>query len=384
MLEIFYLGSAFFALLTIYLLLFKEGAIRSYADYILAIYFIFQVWCIVIYLLVYSGLINNMPHLYKTAGPISFVTPALVYLYVRAVLYNQRISIKDWPHFIPFIIIFFNYLPFYSMPINEKSSMVANIVNDISNTYKFQIGIIPEYLIYILLPLLVTFYVFIQWKLILNYKITNLEPIFQKQIDAVVKWLKINTWASTFFVIGYILLIIGANTIPHFFATSISKIIISLSLALAFFVISVHLLVHQNVLLGLPFVKYKEANLFVKDNYAKEIATINSYFIENQPFLINNLTIAQLSVMLSMSPKELSYIINNYYEVRFSDFLNKFRVEYITNKFNEIYLNNYTIESLAKESGFSSMPSFYRAFNKIHNCTPSEFLNTYNADVINR
>ena len=60
--------------------------------------------------------------------------------------------------------------------------------------------------------------------------------------------------------------------------------------------------------------------------------------------------------------------------MRFTDLLNTYRINHITDKINVNNLKNYTIESLAIESGFSSMPSFYRAFNKMHHCTPTEFL----------
>jgi hypothetical protein len=103
MFEIFYLGSIFTAFATIYLLLFKENAIRSYADYLLSFYFIFIIWTAVLYLLLYEGQIINYPYLYKTAAPINFIIMPIGYLYVRSILYNEkRFTINDIWHFIPF------------------------------------------------------------------------------------------------------------------------------------------------------------------------------------------------------------------------------------------------------------------------------------------
>jgi hypothetical protein len=90
MVEILYIGGIFFSLVTVYLLLFKENAYRSYPDYVLASYFIVAMAGITVYLLVYSGLINKVPHLYKTTGPLNFLTPVLSYFYVRGVLYNEK------------------------------------------------------------------------------------------------------------------------------------------------------------------------------------------------------------------------------------------------------------------------------------------------------
>jgi AraC-like DNA-binding protein len=62
--------------------------------------------------------------------------------------------------------------------------------------------------------------------------------------------------------------------------------------------------------------------------------------------------------------------------MRFTDFVNKYRIDHIIENFNSNDINTYTLESLAKQSGFSSKSSFYRAFNKVHNCTPLEYFNS--------
>jgi hypothetical protein len=97
MFEVFYTGSIFCALITVYLLLFKEKVLRSYADIVLALFFLFEVWCVIIYLAIYYGWIVNTPNLYKTAAPINYLLPPLTYLYVRAVLFNEKkFSIKEF------------------------------------------------------------------------------------------------------------------------------------------------------------------------------------------------------------------------------------------------------------------------------------------------
>jgi hypothetical protein len=114
MYEIFYLGSIFCALVTIYLLLFKENALRSYPDYLLSLVYLLIIWTSIIYLSIYHGWIIHVPHIYKTAAPINFIVPPFTFLYVRAVLYNeQKFSKKDLWHFIPFGLIVINYFPFY-------------------------------------------------------------------------------------------------------------------------------------------------------------------------------------------------------------------------------------------------------------------------------
>jgi len=386
MVEVLYLGSIFCALLSVFLLLFKENAYKSYANYLLSTYFIFSIACIGVYLLVFTGLINKVPYLYKASGPLNYLTPILSYLYVRAVLYNEkRFTYKDLPHLIPFLILFVSYIPYYILPIAEKAIIVKSIVNDMSMADKYNFGFIPEKLFFIFIPIQTTYYVILQWRLLFQYKKSNKQIEVQNQLNIVIKWIKIFTSSSTVFVVGYFILIILALNVPSFFYTPAGMIIPGLCLSISFFIISSYLLINPYVLSGLPFIKYKEieSNLlenelrvvpFIKTDYSKEIKLIDDYFLEKQSFLRQGLNISMVAVELNIPVRDLSYIINNYYTVRFNDFVNKYRVEYILSKVGMAQLDIYTLEALSKEAGFSHKSSFYRAFKKIHNVAPLEYL----------
>jgi len=386
MVEVLYLGSIFCALLSVFLLLFKENAYKSYANYLLSIYFIFSVACIGVYLLVFTGLINKVPYLYKASGPLNYLTPVLSYLYVRAVLYNEkRFTYKDLPHLIPFIILFVSYIPYYILPIAEKAIIVKSIVNDMSKADKYNFGFIPEKLFFIFIPIQTTFYVILQWRLLFQYQKSNKQIEVQNQLNIVIKWIKIFTSSSSLFVIGYFILIILALNIPSFFYIPAGMIIPGLCLSISFFIISSHLLINPYVLSGLPFIKYKEIEsnqleneksevLFIETDYSNEIKLIDDYFIQKQSFLKQDLNISIVAVELNIPVRELSYIINNFYTTKFNDFVNKYRVDYILKKVGMSHLDIYTVEALSKEAGFSHKSSFYRAFKRIHNVSPSEYL----------
>ncbi len=385
MVEVFFLGSVFCAFLTVYLLLFKENALRSYSDYLLSATFLLQIWCVAIYLLVYSGWITHMPHMYKTAAPINYIIPPLSYLYVRAVLFNEKkFSIIDLSHFVLFILFFLNYIPFFLLPTYEKQLIVDATIKDMTLAYQYKAGLIPEYIGYILRPIQLAFYLFLQWRLVIKFKKYYASHTVEKQVKDVLKWLKVFTWSSTFFLIGFIALILFVVISKDFFTQGFISLIPGIIIALSFFVISIYLLIHPEVLTGLPFIQYKEIESalvvnqadkipFIRSDYNTEITKIDTYFKEKQPYLINNLSISQVSVILNIPVRDLSYIINNHYELRFNDFLNQYRIKHIVDNVIENSLDKYTIESIAKQAGFSSKTSFYRAFQKIHQCTPVEF-----------
>ena len=101
-------------LLSIYVLLFKKNALRSYSDYLLATFIFFQCWTAGAYVLVITGAVLEVPFFYKTAAPINFLIPPLGYLYVRSVLFNERKwTSLDLLHLLPFVIFLVSYLPFF-------------------------------------------------------------------------------------------------------------------------------------------------------------------------------------------------------------------------------------------------------------------------------
>jgi len=386
MLQILFLGSLFSSLLTIYILVLKRDAIKSYADYLLTVFVTFLSWNVVIYLLLHYGWILDVPYLFKTAAPLAFILPPLSYLYTRAVLFNEKkLKLLDLFHYIPFVLVFINYLPFYLIPVPEKRIIIKAILSNLDLSYTYQAGIAPEIVTNVLRILQLLVYTGLQWGLIIKYKKHNKVFQIEKQIQEILSWLKIFTWSCTANVFAFfIIIVIYLSDISLFNHSGFVNIIPLICYSGSFFVISSYLLVHPVVMNGLPFIKYKdmETNIltaeiskipFIEEDFSNQISQIDTYFEEGKPYLNQNLTLSQVAVALNLPVRDLSYILNNYYNYRFTDFVNSYRLKYIINKFNESYLDNFTIESVALESGFISRSGFYKSFKKLYKMTPSEY-----------
>ena len=386
MVQLLFLGGMFSAFLTVYLLLFNKKETKSYSDYLLAILFGLYIYCTLLYLLIYSGFINSVPFLYKTGAPLNFILPPLAYLYIRSVLYNEKKFSKwDIVHYIPFILFLINYLPFYLIPINEKAEIVNAVVLDQSLIYKNNAGVLPEYILFELRFFQTIIYLVFNWRLIKKYKKYNINKQVQDQIASVIKWLTFFNWTGVVNLVGSILLILLMLVFNGSFIVASLNLIPGLIIALSFFAISSYLLVNPQVLFGLPFVKYTELPSaisddevqkihFITEDYTKEIEHIRSYFLEHKPYLKSSININQVSVELGIPARELSFILNNHFGLRFNDFVNNHRITYVTERLNPNYLKNYTIETLSLEAGFTSKSTFNAAFKKVHKCTPSEYL----------
>jgi AraC-like DNA-binding protein len=386
MVGIFYIGSIFCSIVTIYILLYNENAIKTFANYLLASYFIFQICCLSVYVLILYGWIIDVPYLYKISAPINFLLPPIVYLYVRAILFNkEKLNTLDYLHTIPFILVIVNYLPFYLLPISDKKETVQELLFDINTSYKNQVGYLSEYIINVFRIFQSLIYLILQWKLIITFNKQNKNNAVEKQINNIIKWLRIFTLTSTSYLTAFILLaaiaLINNNIESDGFIYHLPDYIF----ASCFFIISTYLLTHPSIFPGLPFIKYKEttSNLilnqtdsipYIEQDYSTEIETIKQYFESKKPYLIKGLNISQVAVEINIPAKLMSFIINQHFEMRFNDFTNKYRVAYIKEKINEKYLDSYTLNSLASEAGFSNLTTFITAFKKIENCTPSEYL----------
>ena len=386
MVGIFYIGSIFCALVTIYLLLYNENAIKTFANYLLASYFIFCISCLSVYVLIIYGIIIDAPYLYKITAPINFLLPPIVYLYVRVMLFNkQKLKILDFLHIIPFLLVLINYLPFYLLPISNKKDIIQELFKDINTSYKIQVGYLSEYIINIFRILQNLIYLIFQWKLIITFNKQNKNIEVEKQINNVIKWLRIFTSLSTISLFAFILLAFTALVFQDIYADGFIFHLPDYIFASCFFIISTYLLTHPSIFAGLPFIKYKQTPStlilnqtdyipYIEQDYSIEIALILDYFKTKKPYLKKGLNISQLAVEINIPTRLISFIINQHFEMRFNEFINKYRVSYIKEKINEKYLDSFTLNSLASEAGFSNLTTFIAAFKKIENCTPSEYL----------
>jgi len=300
-------------------------------------------------------------------------------------LFNEHKFNKiDLLHLFPFLFFSINYLPFYVSPNSVKVQLISKIISDKNFSIQQQQGLFSENLFFLFRPFQAIIYLIFQWGLIHQFKQENANQKIAEQIKLVINWLTIFTSANTCILFALISSIGLYFFSENLFKDNLYNIIPNLLLGLSFFVICSYLLIYPQTLTGLPFVKYKESKStliqnetdkipFIYSDYSKEIKLLESYFEESKAYLQPNLTVSQVAVASNIPVRDLSYVINNYYEKRFNDYLNEMRLLHFLKHVDKESLNNYTIEAIALESGFSSKSSFYRAFNRFYGQTPSEY-----------
>ena len=92
-----------------------------------------------------------------------------------------------------------------------------------------------------------------------------------------------------------------------------------------------------------------------------------------KPYLELDLNIKSLAHRINTNNKYLSYLVNKEFNTNFSSYINSYRIEEAKKLLSDEKYNIYTIESLAKMTGFKSKSTFNAVFKKETSLTPSQF-----------
>lgn len=100
---------------------------------------------------------------------------------------------------------------------------------------------------------------------------------------------------------------------------------------------------------------------------------IASAMEEKKLFLLPGLKISDVALAVGSNRTYVSNALNSVAKMSFTDYVNSRRIEYAKSRMTEPE-GNKVLANIAAESGFSSFPSFYRAFVKFTGYSPSEWL----------
>ena len=101
------------------------------------------------------------------------------------------------------------------------------------------------------------------------------------------------------------------------------------------------------------------------------IASLEKVMIENQFHKNTNIKLNDIAKELRISSHQLSQLLNDNLGKSFAMFINEYRIE----EAKELLQNNnqFTLEAIGFEAGFSSKSTFYATFKKIVGQTPSAY-----------
>lgn len=346
------------------------------------------------YALVGTQFYLKFPHAWRLAAPFSGLMPALLYLYIRSVLYQEfRFRSNDSLFFIPAVLMSINFLPFYMLPGDQKRAIILQILANKKLALVEIDGIFPPGLGILIRTVTSVFFTFFAISQVYQHK---RKLIFKGVTDATqnhetYKWLYFLLNCVTF---SYALLILWnflaiSNKIEFSFA-------ISFTTAGLIIIICTYLFFKPRILYGLQGWNEKSSLLteeaikdqslpitlsnhtktsFFTDEMRVEISSsIENHFKNNKPFLAAGYKIKDLSQELNTPIYLISSFINQEYGKNFNELINDYRVDYITDLLKESPdSQNFTLEAVAKSAGFNSRNTFIGAVKKKSGMTPSNY-----------
>ncbi|MCB2209117.1 MAG: AraC family transcriptional regulator [Bacteroidetes bacterium] len=315
--------------------------------------------------LTYSGKILMFPHLFRIIGPIHYLFPPVALFYTWS-SFKPDFKFKKiyLINFLPFLINFIEFLPFYFSPTSEKVELINQLLASGS-------VVMPGH--YLLKDINTAVYLFVQFYIFFKYKPGK--NIRTKYMDSLVKWFWI-------YLSGQFLIIIGMTTeILWNSASTIEPYHLAINMITIFvFMTSIAFLFFPSLLYGNmdehEVAKEKYANSRLSESDKNDmLAALNLYLkSQEKPYLNPKLSIEDVSSKLGILPKQLSQVINEKTGSNFNQFVNTFRVEESKVILGSSLFDKLTIDAISEKSGFKSKSTFYAAFKTHTGMTPKQFV----------
>ena len=126
-------------------------------------------------------------------------------------------------------------------------------------------------------------------------------------------------------------------------------------------------IISNSVISADPSYELDEALLRIKQS-------LEQLMEQEQPYLNPSLTLPDLSAMLNTNRQYLSKVINTFYNVNFSTFINTYRTNHAKIVLTSTSLSDKeALLDAIYTSGFQSEQSFYRVFKEITGETPLQY-----------
>jgi len=363
----------------------SRDAVNRWLSGIIILTVAFQ--CIVFFIMS-TGRLTDFWYLFRIGCPFYYLTPPLVYLYVNFILKKERKAFSHYIiHFIPFAISIVDIGWYYA------STTPAFRINEISAIQEFPsaelylgAGFLPSIIHYYFRFIQRVYYVVLQWTILIK------ENAISKTNRAELKWTFLLTSAQTMIVLGY-----GYFTVQIFlFAefdtdnvfTTAKEISISIMI-LGIIAICLYLFINPEILYGAFLSRSKSSSktkvkssetghydwLPTGTNIQDYCSRLENFMQLKKPFLMKRTSISFIANETDIPSHLLSALLNKHYGKSFSDFVNEYRINHILNNIKENpNWDQFTIEGIALEAGFSSRTGFYTAFKKLTGKSPKIYL----------
>ncbi len=298
---------------------------------------------------------KDYPHLIFAFGPFWYTMGPLLYFYIRLYVFQKKVKWYDAWHFAPMVFIIFNNLDFYLLAPEYKLYYLESIRNagDVHPTHNLSFIIFSTQCIA---------YLGITSYMLWSRKI-------QRPVNREFRWISLLIITLGFITLqSFITLFVVNKGLITEWTGSLYYI------SLSIFLLTLYLGSIKSpgtlYLPGKPLTFRASDTMGTQDDFKK----VRDHLHSSKSFADPDYDIQHLATQLGYSKHFIKTLIREHAQLSFKDFVNQFRVEEAKKRLKSPQSQQYTIASIAIESGFASQATFYRVFKKVEGCTPKSFI----------
>lgn len=384
-------GIFIFSLLII--LLFVFGKNRRYLNLLLSIGISGLIWYVIIFLLSATGYIKYFPELFNKGLPLYYLVGPSFYLYIRGTLYTKYAYFrkKDLLHLLVVLPAICSILPYCLLDRPSQQYIVDQVAKN------------PNYL-FSGAKYIVNIWHWAAWPCTaLTYNILQLYLI--KKASKLPDFNKKNKkWMYTITIIciitfslllianmGMILRSIEGETKLLTSNMVIILYICFITLGITFFVnpsfiygnvitsVTTELKLSSETALRVMPVQPKEPVLRLPPDL-ELVSQLEHYLTQSKLYQETGLTLSKLAAAVDIPSYKLSDLLNVHYQKNFNTYINTWRIQYLIERLKAGDHKSFTLEALANEAGFASRRSFFTAFKKETELSPSAYISAMEQD----
>ncbi len=301
----------------------------------------------------WSEYFKDFPHLLGISMVFPFLYGPLIHCYFKEAIKSNSVSTRsDWPHFILPLAVFIYLAPYYFSSSGEKlASLETWFLNPINA---------------LILPI-----VSIGSLIYYTYSVFKQLDVYQRKSES--RILNGKNWLFQIFLayglyvglfIVYLILIFSE------LSNISSDYIIAFGSATFIYFIGYLGFTKSKLLNGIKVEQTKYQSTTLTPSASQHLyERIQQYLKETKVFTDSELRLAGLADQLSVTPHQLSQVINEHSNRNFSEFINAYRIEEAKARIAA----DTRINLLAIDVGFSNKTSFHLAFKKFVGCSPSQY-----------
>ncbi len=335
---------------------------------------------------IFALLFNHVAPLYTLKAP-------LIYFFIRGNVRDQfGFSLRDSLHLLPALIHFILIIPYIQLPFAEKQE-IANLLISKPELYS-QVDLkypYPHIFNLYFRSFQLILYTTLSFSLLIRFKssIRTLTGELKKIYQFSANWLILLMIVFTLMALLQILMVVQipfANNLGEAShrATSIFEAGI-----LVYLLIPVILIAYPRFLYGFPSFSVQRPVMndedsvrlnAVSNSYSSRVfqnleamsKDIRVYMEKEKPFLKTDFKMVDISIALNIPLHHVQLCISMQFGKKFTDFKNEYRIDYARQLMLH-NVDNLSIESIGRKSGFASDAVFSDSFRAVTGMTPRQW-----------